>query len=300
MTVSELLCEAATQLTAAGLDDAESVSEVLLAHTLRVDPMALLSSDSEAVSDSQTRRYRELIAKACEMTPPQYLTGQVSFFGQLFDCDPRALIPRPDTETLVRATLERCEDDLLRVLDYGTGTGCVAISLKLARPNWLVSGADQSEDALELAADNLKRHELVRGVNLFRVSSLRGSADSEWDVIVSNPPYVSAEEYQSLDRRVKDYEPEDALLSGEDGLDLIRHLIDEGTRVIRLKGWLLLEIGCEQGARVRDLFERSGYDQVEVLQDPSGLDRVEVGRNARLEGASTPSDGTMELDLESG
>lgn len=296
MTVSELLQSAVAQLLDAGIEDGESVSESLLAHVLAIDPMELLSRGEDVLNDSQVKRFNGFIEKAAEHYPPQYLTGSVSFFGHSFISDPRALIPRPDTETLVRAVLERCEDDMLRVLDFGTGTGCIAVSLKLARPGWMVSGADRSEDALSLAEANLKRHELARSINLFRVSSLRGAADSEWDVIVSNPPYVSLSEYEGLSRRVKDYEPETALVSGDDGLELIRHLVEEAVRVVRHKGLLFIEIGHQQGGAVRRLFEQSGYDQIEVLHDPSGLERVVVGRNAGL--PVDPNDEVLELGFD--
>ncbi len=283
MTVAENLIATTDRLQAAGLEDAESVAEILLAHALSCSPLEVHQRAGGTLTDARSKKLERAVVEAEAHAPPQYIQGFTDFMGSRFKTDPRALIPRSDTECLVRAVLETLdENESVRVLDFGTGTGCIAISLKLARDCWLVSGADCSPEALELAGENVRKHDLERGVNLVAASSLKGSAESEWDVIVSNPPYITSSEYTDLDPRVKDYEPELALVSGEDGLDMMRHLVSESCRVLKPKGWLFLEIGHLQGAAVRELLASHGYDKIEIVQDLAGRDRVAQASNAGL------------------
>ena len=290
MTVAENLTATTDRLLVAGLEDAESVAEILLAHALSCSPLEVHQRAAGTLTDARAKKLERAVVEAEAHAPPQYIQGFTDFMGHRFKTDARALIPRADTECLVRAVLETLdEDDSVRVLDFGTGTACIAISLKLARECWLVSGADCSPEALELAGENVRKHDLERGVNLVAASSLKGSAESEWDVIVSNPPYITSAEYTDLDIRVKGYEPELALVSGEDGLDMMRHLVSESCRVLKPKGWLFLEIGHLQGSAVQNLLESHGYDKIEIMQDLAGRDRVARASNAGLAVVVSPS-----------
>ena len=211
--------------------------------------------------------------------PCQYIIGQTEFYGLSFLVNEHVLIPRQDTELLVEEALKTTAEDS-RVLDLCTGSGAVAVAIKHSRPDAAVTALDISKDALETAKKNAEQN----GCEIeFLLSDLfeELGAERKFDVIVSNPPYISETEYETLMPEVKDHEPSLALLAGEEGLDIYRRLTAEAPRYLTKGGALLVEIGCSQAEAVSGLFKENGFKEIKVIKDLAGLDRVVSGTTGR-------------------
>jgi release factor glutamine methyltransferase len=201
-----------------------------------------------------------------------YILGHRDFFGRRFEVTPDVLIPRPDTETLVEHALAQIPKDApSRVLDVGTGSGAIAVTLASERPAARITATDISKAALEVAGRNAAAHGVQDRITFEHVDLLRAS--SPYDVIVSNPPYIARTEVETLQEEVRDHEPDTALFGGEDGLDVIRRLLDVARPAVEAGAHLLIEVGAAQAAAVVDLgIETGAWKRVAVYPD---LDRVE-------------------------
>ena len=265
-------------LQAAGVPEAALQAQQLLWYVCGMTPADSLMRREDTMPAEEWERYCELEEKRLARVPLQHLTGEQEFMGLPFRVTPDVLIPRQDTEHLVEEALACCEGR--RVLDMCTGSGCIAISIaRLGKPA-SVTGADISEAALAVAGDNAAR----LGADVAWVKSdMFAGIDGEFDVIVSNPPYIPPEQIEGLEPEVKDHEPRLALYGGEDGLDYYRTLVTEGAKHLRPArngeegGILIVEIGFDQGVSVPALFREAGFTGVRVRKDYAGLDRVVVG-----------------------
>ena len=268
-------CEA---LQEAGVPEAFLQAQQLLWYVCGMTPADWLMRREDSIPAREWEAFSAVIEKRVTRIPLQYLTGEQEFMGLPFRVSPAVLIPRQDTEHLVEEALACCEGK--RVLDMCTGSGCIAISIaKLGKPA-SVTGADISPEALAVAKDNAKR--LEAEVTWVQSDMFAGIA-GEYDVIVSNPPYIPPEQIVGLEPEVKDYEPRIALYGGEDGLEYYRVLVTEGAKRLRPAGngekggILMVEIGYDQGVSVPALFREAGFADVRVKKDYAGLDRVVVG-----------------------
>ena len=265
-------------LQAAGVPEAVLQAQQLLWYVCGMTPADWLMRREDTMPAEEWERYCELAEKRLARVPLQHLTGEQEFMGLPFRVTPDVLIPRQDTEHLVEEALACCEGR--RVLDMCTGSGCIAISIaRLGKPA-SVTGADISEAALAVAGDNAAR----LGADVAWVKSdMFAGIDGEFDVIVSNPPYIPPEQIEGLEPEVKDYEPRLALYGGEDGLDYYRTLVTDGAKHLRPArngeegGILIVEIGFDQGVSVPALFREAGFSGVRVRKDYAGLDRVVFG-----------------------
>ena len=275
MTARQAFVAARQRLLAAGHQDGEAVARVLLEEALSLSPAALLAAyDRELPLGAQTR-LNGWFDRVLAGEPVQYVLGHWAFYGREFRCDPRALIPRTDTETLVEAALQRGPLGPARVLDIGCGTGCVGITLALERPHWQVTLVDISPDALALARENaaaLGASAELRQADLF--AALPGGP---YDMIVSNPPYISAGEYDALEPVVRENEPRLALLGGSDGLQHLRALAQRAGESLRPGGILLAEVGWRQSAAVQAIFTEA-LGNAGAIRDLNGIERVIVSR----------------------
>ena len=217
--------------------------------------------------------YERVLEKRAEHVPLQYITGEQEFMGMTFHVNSNVLIPRQDTETLVEETLKVVEPNM-KVLDLCTGSGCVLLSILKNAPTVTGVGSDISKQALLVAKENAKLHELdaewVR-------SNLFDNVSDTFDVIVSNPPYIAQEEILKLMPEVSQFEPLQALDGGVDGLDFYRNITREAPNYLKENGWLLFEIGYDQGEAVRHLMHEAGFEGVLVIKDLAGNDRVVRG-----------------------
>ena len=265
-------------LQAAGVPEAALQAQQLLWYVCGMTPADWLMRREDTMPAEEWERYCELAEKRLARVPLQHLTGEQEFMGLPFRVTPDVLIPRQDTEHLVEEALACCEGR--RVLDMCTGSGCIAISIaRLGKPA-SVTGADISEAALAIAGDNAAR----LGADVAWVKSdMFAGIDGEFDVIVSNPPYIPPEQIEGLEPEVKDHEPRLALYGGEDGLDYYRTLVTDGAKHLRPArngeegGILIVEIGFDQGVSVPALFREAGFTGVRVRKDYAGLDRVVIG-----------------------
>lgn len=236
----------------------------------------LLLSEFEPMTPAQEILFSALLQRRLAGEPIAYILGVREFYGLELTVTPDVLIPRPDTETLVEAALEHIlPQQSLHVLDLGTGSGAIAVAIAHHRPNSVVTAIDASPAALAIANANTLR--LTTGnVRLLQSHWFDMLEDDVFDVIASNPPYINAADphLQQGDLR---FEPPEALASGVDGLDAIRHIVSNAPRYLKPGGWLLLEHGYDQAERVRALFNACGFRQVHSRQDIAGIERVTLG-----------------------
>ena len=254
--------------------DARAEAEILLAHLLRRDRSWLYAWPEHEVNPAAEARYRELIQQRASGIPLAYLTGKRNFWSLELAVDRHTLIPRPETEHLVEFALERLPRERpLEVLDLGTGSGAIALALAAERPAWRISATDRSAAALRQARKNAER--LGLGVRFIQADWLRGIS-GPFDLIVSNPPYVAADD-RHLQQGDLRFEPLSALAAGPDGLADIRRIVGQARSRLRPGGWLLFEHGFDQGKASRELLKRAGYGAVGTGKDLAGHERYSHG-----------------------
>jgi len=267
MTILEVLTAATGYLDKHGVESARLNAEHLLAHVLGMKRLELYMAFDRPLSDAERAPLRDLIRERGNGKPLQHLLGTAEFFGRSFLCDARALVPRPETEQLVELAQETPASS---ILDVGTGSGVIALTLALERPQSSVTAVDISSDALALAQANAERLE-VKNIS-FRMSDLLSAVEGEFDMIVANLPYISVAEMADLQREVK-FDPALALEGGPEGLFLIEKLIATAPGYLRAGGILVLEIGHDQAARVADLFRSHNYRDIRIAKDYQGVER---------------------------
>ncbi|MDO6583775.1 peptide chain release factor N(5)-glutamine methyltransferase [Photobacterium sp. 2_MG-2023] len=269
------LKQAVTQLMNAGSDSPQLDAAVLLCHVLDKPRSYLLTWPEKVLTDEQSAAFSALLARRESGEPVAYITGEREFWSLPLKVAPHTLIPRPDTERLVEAALEKMPA-AASVLDLGTGTGAIALSLASERPDCQFTGIDLRPEAVALAEENR------RALQLQNVRILCGSwfnplpENARFDVIVGNPPYIDANDPHLASGDVR-FEPRTALVAEDAGLADIRHICSQSRTFLTPGGWLLLEHGYQQGEAVRGIFSNLGYQQVITVQDYAGQDRVSLG-----------------------
>jgi release factor glutamine methyltransferase len=233
--------------------------------TLRLHPEREVPADVE-------RRYRDWLGRRAAGEPAHHLIGSCPFWGRDFDVSPMVLVPRPETELLIETALELPLHNEARVLDVGTGSGCIALTLAAERPRWRVSAVDRSSAALAVASRNRDKHGVA--VPLF-LGDLASAVAPPWDLIVANLPYVATDDIDRVAVEVR-HDPQAALDGGEDGLDLVRRLLADLRRVLRICGAAILEIGDGQAVAVAALAERAGLGVARWVRDVGGVKRIIV------------------------
>lgn len=275
-TVRDLLAEATGALADAGVEDAGREACWLLAHVLGTSAGALRIQGGALVTDTHVTHFRQLTVRRAAREPIQYILGTEEFMGMALRVTPSVLIPRLDTETLVREAAARLKDGA-RVADVGTGSGAIALGIASLLPDATVIATDISAEALEVAETNA-------GINGFggRVSFRRGDLlaplqGETLDAILSNPPYIGEDEVTGLMPEVRDWEPKLALTPGPDALVIYRRLVAGAPAFLRPGGLLGVEVGVGQAPDVKLLFERVGFSAVVVVRDTAGVDRAVIG-----------------------
>jgi release factor glutamine methyltransferase len=249
--------------------------ELILAHVLGCDQTALLTHPERPLSTKEAEQFEALLERRQASEPVQYLTGTQEFFGLLFEVSPDVLIPRPETEHLVEAVLERFERDANpRIVDVGTGSGAIAVAIAHALPRSRVTAVDLYPSALEIARRNAERHDVIDRVTLLQSDLLAAAGITEFDVVVSNPPYIADGEV--LEVQVANYEPRSALYAGPTGLEIYQRLIPQARTVLKPRGWLMMEIGYGQRPALEALLD--GWSEVSFVPDLQGIPRVALAR----------------------
>ena len=275
VSIGEALRRASQELDHAGVAEARREAGSLLSHLIGKDRTFIISHADDLLAEDELESFENAIARRATGEPLQYITGTQDFFGRAFHVTPDVLIPRPETELLVEAALEVVTADSV-ICDVGTGSGCIAITLLCERAGTRAVAVDVSEAALEVARENARKllvYDRVEFVLSDCFAALRGREEL-FDVIVSNPPYVSANALPGLQREVRDHEPLVALSPGDDGLKVIRRLLHDSPRFLRQNGHLLMEIGFDQGETVQQLVDRNVWTLKEIRPDLQGIPRI--------------------------
>jgi release factor glutamine methyltransferase len=278
-TIEELLRWATDDFRARGIDSPRLDAELLLGLATGMTRIQLIVESKRELEPEQLAAFRAVVKRRRAREPIAYIRGHREFYGHDFRVDKRVLVPRPDTEALVETALTRTRHVSLamRALDLCTGSGCVAISLALDRPTSLVMATDASPGALAVARDNALR------LGAYRVALRQGDLYAavppacRFDVVTANPPYIAAADLPRLMADVRDFEPRLALEGGEDGLELVRRVVAGARPFLVPRGVLAVEVGAGQAADTAALFERAGYDEVEIRRDYARIERVVSG-----------------------
>ena len=269
MILRDLLTQGADTLQKAGVNEPGLDAWYLLSYCMGITKSRYYMIQDNIPDDNIIQRYNDLICERSSRKPLQYITGTQEFMGLAFEVNENVLIPRQDTEVLVELAMEFCQGR--RVLDMCTGSGCIAVSISVLGSPESVEASDISETALELAEKNAAKNNAAVS---FIVSDIWDSITGEYDVIISNPPYITADEMEKLMPEVGMYEPETALFGGFDGLAMYKRIaVGAGGHLVS-SGYIFLEIGCNQAAAVSDILERNGFEDIRTEKDLSGLDRV--------------------------
>ena len=276
MIVRDIIHEATKALEASDIPSARLDAEVLLSSCLGCDRMEFYKNPDKIINETQLAAFRKHLARRLQWEPVAYITGRKEFWSFTLEVNNSVLIPRPDTEIIVEEALDVYRNFTslpVRILDIGTGSGAIALALASEITGVRVVATDISIAALNLAQKNAVTLRLQEKID-FRQGNLLEPVDGLFDIIVSNPPYIAAGEYEELPASVRVFEPREALLAGVSGLEFYEKLIYSAAAYLKKNGWLLLEIGAKQEAGVRGILEAAGlYESVDMRRDYAGLPR---------------------------
>ena len=277
MTVLELLQSTTAYFTKRGVESPRLNAEHLLAHVLKQKRMELYLQFERVLMEEELAPLRELVRRRGQGEPLQHLLGTVEFCGHVFLCDKRALVPRPETEQLVEMIADcRLPIADCRILDVGTGSGVIALSLAAKFPEAQIMATDVSDDALALARENAARLGVQEKVVLIK-SDLLEAIEGTFDLIVANLPYISTGDRSTLSREVL-HDPDAALFAGERGTEMISKLIEAARAHLSAGGLLALELGIGQAGELSALMAEKNYHDIEQIRDYSGVTRFLFGR----------------------
>ena len=259
------------------MDNPALESYLLLSKTNAISNMSEIYTHPEKEMNGEIiEEYFELLGRRVNNEPTAYILGEKEFYSRRFKVNPSVLIPRPETELLAEEAIRisyTIESPV--VLDIGTGSGCIAVTIAGENPGAKIFAADISPEALRTASDNARMLLGTKDKITFIEGDLLSPFKKEaFDIIVSNPPYVSESQYETLEPEVRDYEPKVSLLAGSEGLSVIKDIIDDSPHMLKDRGWCLLEIGAGQSERVIELFQRRGFRGITTLRDLSNTERV--------------------------
>ncbi len=272
MTISEILKKSAEILRNANIESASLDCRLLLCAFLKVDKLYLIVHPDESVGN--TEEFFGLVKRRASHEPMQYILGYAEFMGLRFKVDNNVLIPRPDTEICVEYLIDLIGSSPAHILDIGTGSGCIPISILKNCPGCVASAVDISEKALEIARENAFQNGVSQRIEFTKTDILSDFPKEDFDFIVSNPPYIRDGVIPRLMSDVKDFEPYGALSGGADGLVFYRRIAAEAAKHITPDGSLVFEIGYDQAEDVLGILKANGYSEIKVIKDLSGNDRV--------------------------
>lgn len=260
------------QVALGGSPSALLDAQLLLQHVLRCDRQWLYMHPEQKLMQSQWQHYRDLIQQRRDGRPIAHICGEREFWSLPLEVNDSTLIPRPDSEILVEQALSLDLPARARILELGTGTGAIALALASERPDWCIDAVDRSAEAVDLALRNRAKLAL-QSVNVFVSDWFSRVTDDCYDLIISNPPYIAADDQHLSEGDVR-FEPVSALVAENGGFADLHSIIERSPAYLKCGGWLLLEHGYQQGHQVRDFFAEKGYEKVNTVPDYANLDRV--------------------------
>jgi release factor glutamine methyltransferase len=292
--VLELLNWGDQYLNEKGFENSRLNAERLLGHTLNLNRVDLYLNYERPLTAEDLERFKGLLKRRLQHEPLQYILGETEFFSLRFRVNPGVLIPRPETEILVDKVLSECgrkfeAGSTITILDIGTGSGCIAVALAKHLSNACLTAIDVSDAALTTAAENALMNEVADQIDFRKIDFYFREADRDptknlldefknrFDVIVSNPPYISDAEFPNLPAEVREFEPRAALKNGADGMNFYRQIAATAHKILNPGGLVAVEVGLAQAQFVAEFFRKNGLSQIQVVADLSGIDRVVCG-----------------------
>lgn len=279
ISIADAIREGAEIFNEAGVAEARREASGLLQYVLGRDRTFVLAHPEQSITAAELESFRELVSRRAAGEPLQYITATQPFFGLDFEVRPGVLIPRPETELLVETALELVKDcSSPSICDVGTGSGCIAITLLHERNDANAVAIDISPVALQIAKRNASRHGVIERLTFVEANcfSSLSTRNFSFDLIASNPPYVSETALPGLQREVREHEPRAALAGGPDGLDVVRQLLNESSAFLKPAGHLLIEIGFSQASAVEEMLDQKVWNLLAMRPDLQGIPRIVV------------------------
>jgi release factor glutamine methyltransferase len=277
LTVLEALQLSADYLSKKGIDSSRLNAELILSNILNLKRLELYLNWERPLAENEISSYREMLKRRGNREPLQYILGEVEFYGYPFKVNPSVLIPRPETELLVETiVLENSNKNDLNILDLGTGSGIIAISLA-RNLNCKITAVDINSKALETALFNADLNKTLDKIEFVKADILNDNIIGEFDIIVSNPPYISKEDYNVLEPELKVYEPSEALTDYMDGLTFYKAIISKAKTNLKKNGKIYFELGQGQSLKVKSLLEQNHFININIINDYQSIGRVISG-----------------------
>lgn len=274
MNISKAISSAGTRLEGSGVANPRREASSLLAFVLQRDLTFQIAHPEYELTVAELDAFDLVVGRRVDWEPFQYIVGHQEFYGLDFDVGPSVLIPRPETEILVEAAIEvLSERDNPFFLELGVGSGCISVSILHNIETARSVGVDISQEALDIASDNAEKHGVVDRMTLEK-ADLFNETTGEFDLIVSNPPYVPTIDLETMQVEVAGFEPHTALFGGPDGLEIVKRVVDGAPDFLRPQGYLLIEIGFGQSENVKELYDPAVWDFVEFIPDLQGIPRI--------------------------
>ncbi len=279
-TILEIINLSTDYLNDKGVESPRINAELMLAHLLNCKRLDLYLKFDQPLKEEELVVYRELLKRRGRREPLQYIVGNVEFYGLEFKVNPSVLIPRQETEILVETVIENSDKvEQLKILDIGTGSGNIAVSILKHLINSKVWGIDSSNEALKIAEENSKINSVEDRTFYLQKNILNGFEieESDFDIIVSNPPYISKNDYNDLLPELKDYEPVSALTDEKDGLTFYKEISAKTNELLKSGGKIFFEVGQGQHNEVKNILEKNNFINIKVIKDYSNIERVVYG-----------------------
>ena len=292
-TVQRILQWTTVFLEQKDIESARLEAELLLACARNCPRIRLYTDFEEPLTDPERSRMRDYVKRRAACEPLAYITGQREFYGREFSVGTGVLIPRPETETLVDVCLEQIpQDQPARICEAGFGSGCISVTLARQRPRLQISASDLSEQAMEFAQANISEHDVEDQIQLYLGDGCQPllSTGQQFDGLVSNPPYIREDELPALAPEVAQHEPRMALVSGQDGLDMVRQLAKSAPDLLKPGGWIALEVDPAQCPAVDRILAQHGFVDITIHKDLSTHDRVVSARRADDDASAADTD----------
>ena len=274
MQLRNIYLNAKNRFQNAGFNKPDIETTALITNFFNVGRAEIYTKTEDILDSNSLEYFEQAVSRRLNGEPSAYITGSKEFYSKRFLVNKSVLIPRPETETVVEEAIKIIPKKVpYKLLDLGTGSGCIGVTISLLCDNVDVIASDISKDSLKIAKKNSQFHKTQK-ISFIRSDNLNAIKNASLDMIVSNPPYISSKDYCLLDREVYDYEPRLALEGGIDGLDIIKKIVFYSKEVLKFNGWCLVEVGIGQSKIVEELFYNNGFKEISSVSDLSGIDRV--------------------------
>jgi len=280
LTVLEALNKSSEYLDKKGIESPRTNAELMLAHILKCKRLQLYLSFDKPLKENERNMYKEFLLRRAKHEPVQYITGNVEFYGLEFIINKSVLIPRPETELLVETILKNVTPvEGLNILDIGTGSGNIVVSLAKNLPNSKFTAIDKSSDALDTAKKNSELNKVNNQINFleFDILTEHELTDESFDLIVSNPPYVSNDDFKNLAPELNKFEPEIALTDFSDGYYFYKCITEKASQLLKSNGKIFFELGAGQSKKVNEILQSNNFCSIEIVKDYQNHDRVIYG-----------------------